>query len=79
MKRLEQLVISFLKSEFSEKYFYSDEQDAKEPIPSMPGVYRYGINHLRKMLQPLVLKGLQSILLFGVSKHLKKVTLIRKC
>lgn len=44
----------------------------------MPGVYRYGINHLRKMLQPLVLKGLQSILLFGVSKHLKKVTFIRK-
>lgn len=39
----------------------------------MPGVYRYGINQLRKMLQPLVSKGLQSILLFGVSKHLKKV------
>ncbi|XP_071856019.1 porphobilinogen synthase isoform X1 [Bombus fervidus] len=52
--------------------FITDEQDAKDPIASMPGVYRYGINHLRKMLQPLVSKGLQSILLFGVSKHLKK-------
>ncbi|XP_076161826.1 porphobilinogen synthase isoform X2 [Ptiloglossa arizonensis] len=52
--------------------FISDEQDAKDPIASMPGVYRYGINQLRKMLQPLVSKGLQSILLFGVSKHLKK-------
>ncbi|XP_031849528.1 porphobilinogen synthase isoform X2 [Nomia melanderi] len=38
----------------------------------MPGVYRHGINQLRKMLEPLVSKGLQSILLFGVSKHLKK-------
>lgn len=55
-------------------HIYRDEQDAKDPIASMPGVYRYGINHLRKMLQPLVSKGLQSILLFGVSKHLKKVT-----
>ncbi|KOX79366.1 Delta-aminolevulinic acid dehydratase [Melipona quadrifasciata] len=52
--------------------FISDEQNAKEPIASMPGVYRYGINHLESMLKPLVSKGLQSILLFGVSKHLEK-------
>ncbi|XP_076653690.1 porphobilinogen synthase isoform X1 [Halictus rubicundus] len=52
--------------------FISDEQDAKEPITSMPGVYRYGINQLHKMLHPLVSKGLQSVLLFGVSKHLLK-------
>lgn len=52
--------------------FILDEENVKEAITSMPGVYRYGINELRKMLQPLVSKGLQSILLFGVSKHLKK-------
>ncbi|CAK9812761.1 Delta-aminolevulinic acid dehydratase [Anthophora quadrimaculata] len=52
--------------------FILDNQDATEAIASMPGVFRYGINHLRKLLQPLVSKGLQSILLFGVSKHLKK-------
>ncbi|XP_012146498.1 porphobilinogen synthase [Megachile rotundata] len=52
--------------------FVLDEENAKDAITSMPGVYRYGINELRKMLQPLVAKGLQSILLFGVSKHLKK-------
>lgn len=52
--------------------FILDEPDAKDPIKSMPGVYRYGINQLRKMLEPLVSKGLQSILLFGVSKNLKK-------
>lgn len=39
----------------------------------MPGVYRYGINQLEKMLQSLVAKGLQSVLLFGVSQHLEKV------
>lgn len=55
---------------------YSDEQDAKESIASMPGVYRYGINHLERILQPLVSKGLQSVLLFGVSKHLEKVNIL---
>jgi len=43
----------------------------------MPGVYRYGINQLEKMLQPLVAKGLQSVLLFGVSQHLEKVIFIK--
>ncbi|TGZ55525.1 Delta-aminolevulinic acid dehydratase, partial [Temnothorax longispinosus] len=52
--------------------FVSDEENAKDPINSMPGVYRYGINQLEKMLQPLVAKGLQSVLLFGVSQHLEK-------
>ncbi|XP_070515809.1 endoplasmic reticulum chaperone BiP isoform X3 [Cardiocondyla obscurior] len=52
--------------------FVSDEQNAKDPINSMPGVCRYGINQLEKLLQPLVAKGLQSILLFGVSQHLEK-------
>lgn len=51
-----------------------DEEDAEEAINSMPGVYRYGINQLEKILQPLVAKGLQSVLLFGVSQHLEKVT-----
>lgn len=39
----------------------------------MPGVYRYGINQLESLLEPLVAKGLQSVLLFGVSQHLDKV------
>lgn len=43
----------------------------------MPGIYRYGINQLEKMLQPLVAKGLQSVLLFGVSQHLEKVTSVK--
>ncbi|XP_035742705.1 endoplasmic reticulum chaperone BiP isoform X2 [Vespa mandarinia] len=52
--------------------FVSDNKNDKEPISSMPGVYRYGINRLHEDLQPLISKGLQSILLFGVSKNLVK-------
>lgn len=39
----------------------------------MPGIYRYGINHLKQMLQPLVAKGLRSVLLFGVINDEMKV------
>lgn len=39
----------------------------------MPGVYRFGINQLENMLTPLVAKGLQSVLLFGILQHLEKV------
>lgn len=52
--------------------FISDNKDDKELIHSMPGVYRYGIDRLYETLKPLISKGLQSILLFGVAKHLKK-------
>lgn len=54
-----------------------DEENAKDPIGSMPGVHRYGINQLEQVLQPLVAKGLQSVLLFGVSQHLEKVSFIK--
>lgn len=40
----------------------------------MPGVYRYGINQLRAHLEPLVEKGLSSLLLFGVLEKLDKVS-----
>lgn len=52
--------------------FISDEKNAKDAISSMPGIYRYGINQLESMLTPLVAKGLQSVLLFGVVQHLEK-------
>lgn len=52
-----------------------DEKTNKDAINSMPGVYRYGISQLENMLQPLIAKGLQSVLLFGVSQHLDKVIL----
>lgn len=38
----------------------------------MPGVSRFGINRLRDHLSPLILKGLTSVLLFGVPDKLPK-------
>lgn len=53
--------------------FFRDEPDSVTEIISLPGVNRYGINKLQNLLEPLVKKGLKSILLFGVPKNTKKV------
>lgn len=39
----------------------------------MPGVPRLGVNQVKKHLEPLVAKGLESVLLFGVTDKLSKV------
>lgn len=52
----------------------SENDDALEEIASMPGVSRFGINRLRAHLEPLVPKGLSSLLLFGVIDKLPKVS-----
>lgn len=52
--------------------FIIDEEDGEQPIDAMPGVCRYGINRLKSHLEPLVTKGLASVLLFGVVSQLPK-------
>ena len=47
--------------------FFSTDSNAKEPIASLPGVSRLGVNCLIEFLNPLVKKGLHSVLLFGVA------------
>ena len=42
------------------------EKSGKEAIGSLPGQYRYGIDCLEVEFEPLVKKGLKSVLLFGV-------------
>uniref|UniRef100_A0A8B9HM83 porphobilinogen synthase n=1 Tax=Astyanax mexicanus TaxID=7994 RepID=A0A8B9HM83_ASTMX len=42
--------------------FITDSPDAVEPIASLPGQARYGVNKLEGMLRPLVEKGLKSVL-----------------
>uniref|UniRef100_A0A4W4F7D8 porphobilinogen synthase n=1 Tax=Electrophorus electricus TaxID=8005 RepID=A0A4W4F7D8_ELEEL len=42
--------------------FVTDSPDAVEPIASLPGQARYGVNKLEGMLHPLVEKGLKSVL-----------------
>ncbi|NWR34108.1 HEM2 dehydratase, partial [Tachuris rubrigastra] len=52
--------------------FVTDSPDAVEPIPSLPGQARYGVNKLEGMLQPLVQDGLKCVLIFGVPSKVHK-------
>uniref|UniRef100_A0A668SA94 porphobilinogen synthase n=1 Tax=Oreochromis aureus TaxID=47969 RepID=A0A668SA94_OREAU len=45
--------------------FVTDGADAVEPIGSLPGQARYGVNKLEGMLRPLVDNGLKCVLIFG--------------
>ncbi|CAG9865545.1 unnamed protein product [Phyllotreta striolata] len=52
--------------------FIVEENNAIQPIDSMPGISRFGVDSLKQHLQPLIAKGLKSILLFGVINTLTK-------
>lgn len=52
---------------------FRDNPDQIEPVSSLPGVNRYGVNTLQAALTPLVAKGLKAVLLFGVPTGLPKV------
>lgn len=54
--------------------FITDEEDAEVEISSLPGQKRWGINKLKAFLEPLVKKGLRSVILFGVPVKAKKVS-----
>lgn len=53
--------------------FLVDEPDSAVDISALPGQKRWGINKLKGFLEPLVQKGLKSVLLFGVPLHKPKV------
>ncbi|KAK1754540.1 hypothetical protein QBC47DRAFT_384189 [Echria macrotheca] len=46
--------------------FVSDQDDEEVLIPSLPNQHRRGLNKLVPFLEPLVAKGLRSVILFGV-------------
>ncbi|KAJ8408656.1 hypothetical protein AAFF_G00252910 [Aldrovandia affinis] len=52
--------------------FITDSPDAVEPIASLPGQARYGVNKVEDMLRPLVEKGLKCVLIFGVPAKIAK-------
>nr|CAH7725284.1 unnamed protein product [Callosobruchus chinensis] len=52
--------------------FIVEDDDAVQPISSLPGVSRFGINKLKQHLDNVVRNGLQSILLFGIIDNLPK-------
>lgn len=53
--------------------FITDDPDAHDPINSLPGQCRWGVNKLEGFLGPLVKKGLRSVILFGVPLKCVKV------
>lgn len=55
--------------------FVVDGQQKQEPIPSMPGVYRYSIDNLLREIEAAFQLGLRSFILFpAVADHLKDPT-----
>eukprot|EP00808_Paulinella_micropora_P002876 g63598.t1 len=52
--------------------FVSDRTGVKEQIGSLPDHYRWGVDRLDELLDPLVALGLRSVLLFGVISDEKK-------
>lgn len=46
--------------------FICDKEDELNEIESMPGQYHIGIHRLEDFIAPLIEKGLQSVILFGV-------------
>lgn len=61
------------KSMFMYPIFITDDPNASVVIPSLPGQRRWGVNKLEEFLGPLVKKGLESVILFGVPFNCKKV------
>ena len=46
--------------------FITDNPDDMNLVPSLPGQYQLGMNKLVPLLEPLIHKGLRSVMLFGV-------------
>ena len=49
--------------------FVVEGEGLKEPIPSMPGQFRFSIDELLRELEVCVLAGIKSIMLFGIPHH----------
>ncbi|KAF8897092.1 hypothetical protein CPB84DRAFT_1781546 [Gymnopilus junonius] len=54
------------KAMFMYPIFITDDADASVEIATLPGQRRWGVNKLEGFLRPLVEKGLESVILFGV-------------
>lgn len=53
--------------------FITDDPNASVEIPTLPGQRRWGVNKLEEFIGPLIKKGLESVILFGVPFHCVKV------
>jgi porphobilinogen synthase len=53
--------------------FITDDDDASVEVPTLPGQRRWGVNKLEGFIGPLIEKGLESVILFGVPLKCAKV------
>lgn len=49
--------------------FIVEGENIKEPIASMPGVYRFSVDRMLEELDEMKAVGLRSVLLFGIPEH----------
>jgi len=54
------------KAIFMYPIFITDDPNASVEIPTLPGQRRWGVNKLEEFIGPLIKKGLESVILFGV-------------
>lgn len=73
MSRKWQTKCQLTKSMFMYPIFISDDPNASVEVASLPGQRRWGINKLEGFIGPLVTKGLESVILFGVPLNSIKV------
>lgn len=59
--------------------FITDNPDASVEIATLPGQRRWGVNKLEGFIGPLVQKGLESVILFGVPLKCVKVRFLDIC
>ena len=58
--------------------FIREGRNIKEPISSMPGVYRYSLDNLDKLVERAIKKGIPMIALFPHTPKSKKINLVLK-
>ncbi|KAG8178514.1 hypothetical protein JTE90_005407 [Oedothorax gibbosus] len=66
LRKYQELSVGISPSNLMYPLFLVENPNAEQEISTMPGVFRYGVNRLIIALKPLVEKGLNSVLLFGV-------------
>ncbi|PPQ66302.1 hypothetical protein CVT24_007299, partial [Panaeolus cyanescens] len=72
LSRKWQAKTALTKSMFMYPIFITDDAQASVEIPTLPGQRRWGVDRLEEFIGPLVAKGLESVILFGVPLNCAK-------
>ena len=61
--------VSLEKSDFIYPVFVRYGENVREPVESMPGIYRYSVDRLDEELDRVVDAGIKAVILFGIPEH----------